>query len=162
MSMYSRKMMIVKRLILSVFVVVGLLACSSDDDGGGGGNPNNDDIFITFKANGTLYTMEPYSAASMKVNIGASQGADDTHRGITLSMPLDFAIGSHQFTDSFEVDAYTASFSSGDISADAISGTLVITSITADYVEGTFHFTTEESEGVTFNITEGSFKAYNL
>lgn len=162
--MYSKKMMFVKRLILSVFVIVGLLACSSDDNGGdiGGGDPNNDDIFITFKANGTSYTMEPYSAASMKVNIGASQGADDTHRGITLSMPLDYATGSHQLTDSFEIDAYTASFSSGDISADAISGTLVITSITADYIEGTFHFTTEESDGVTFNITEGSFKAYNL
>lgn len=149
-----------KKLILSIFAVFVLFACSSDDDGGS--NNGGNDIFITFKVNGTTYTMEPYTAASLQVEIGAEQGMDATYRAISLLMPTDYALGSHPITDSWDEDAYNASFTFGDETADAISGTLVITSITADFIEGTFHFTAEDWEGTTYNITEGSFKADRL
>lgn len=148
-----------KRLILSIFAVFVLFACSSDDDGG---SNNGGDIFITFKVNGTTYNMEPYTAASLQVEIGSDQGMDDTYRAISLSMPTDYALGSHPITDSWDEDAYNASYTHGDVTADAVSGTLVITSITSDFIEGTFHFTAEDWEGTTYNITEGSFKADRL
>lgn len=148
-----------KRLILSVFAVFVLFACSSDDDGG---SNNGGDIFITFKVNGTTYTMEPYTAASLQVEIGADQGMNDAYRAISLLMPTDFATGSHPITDSWEEGTYNASYSHGDVTIDATSGTLVITSITNDFIQGTFNFTGEDENGTTYNITEGSFKADRL
>ncbi|MDP2161516.1 MAG: hypothetical protein Q8K02_13605 [Flavobacterium sp.] len=148
-----------KKLILSVFATFVLFACSSDDDGG---SNNGGDIFITFKVNGTTYNMEPYTSASLQVEIGADQGINASYRAISLLMPTDYELGSHSITDSWDEDAYNASFSQGDITIDAVSGTLVITTINDDFIQGTFNFTGEDEDGMTYNITEGSFKADKL
>lgn len=152
-------MMTMKKLILSVFATFVLFACSSDDDGG---SNNGGDIFITFKVNGTTYNMEPYTSASLQVEIGADQGINASYRAISLLMPTDYELGSHSITDSWDEDAYNASFSQGDITIDAVSGTLVITTINDDFIQGTFNFTGEDEDGMTYNITEGSFKADKL
>lgn len=151
--------MTMKKLILSVFATFVLFACSSDDDGG---SNNGGDIFITFKVNGTTYNMEPYTSASLQVEIGADQGINASYRAISLLMPTDYELGSHSITDSWDEDAYNASFSQGDITIDAVSGTLVITTINDDFIQGTFNFTGEDEDGMTYNITEGSFKADKL
>lgn len=149
-----------KKLILSILAIFVLFACSSDDNGSA--NNGSNDIFITFKVDGTTYNMEPYTAASLQIEIGANQGMDANHRAISLLMPIDYTPGSHPITDSWDEDAYTASFTIGDKTADAISGTLVITAISSNFIEGTFHFTAEDWEGTTYNITDGSFRAYKL
>lgn len=151
-----------KKSILSLFVIFSLFACSNDDDSNGNGNGNGDDIFITFKANGTGYTMEPYTASSGKVDIGGEEGMDDSFRAIRLSLPLDFTTGSHTIEDSFDLEAYTANYTDGNVSIDATSGTITITSINNEYIEGTFSFTGEDQEGTTYEITEGSFKTYSV
>lgn len=152
-------MMTMKKLILSVFATFVLFACNSDDDGG---SNNGGDIFITFKVNGTTYNMEPYTSASLQVEIGADQGINASYRAISLLMPTDYELGSHSITDSWDEDAYNASFSQGDITIDAVSGTLVITTINDDFIQGTFNFTGEDEDGMIYNITEGSFKADKL
>ena len=49
-----------------IFAATILFACSDDDnsDTDNGGN-GNDEIFITFMAHGTSYTMEPASSTSL-------------------------------------------------------------------------------------------------
>ena len=149
-----------KKAIFCLLAVFALFGCSSDDNGGA--NNQDDPIYINFKANGALYNMQPYTASSLKMVIGADQGINNSYKGISLQMPLDFTIGTHSITDSRSDDAYNASFTSGDITADAFTGTLVITSITADFIEGTFQFGAKDVDGRIYNITEGVFKADKL
>lgn len=147
-----------KKVIFSFVMIFALFACSSDDDS----SDNGDDIFITFKANGTSYTMEPYTSKSMEIYIAADQGLDETYREIQLRMPVDFSSGSHPIVDSYELEDYKASYTEGDITIDGTSGTLHITSIDGEYIEGTFEFEGEDEEGTIYNITEGAFKTYNI
>lgn len=158
-----------KKIIFSFLAVFVLFACSSDDNnsnnngnGNGNGNGNNNEVFITFKANGVTYNMEPYTTSSLKVNVRSEEGIDDTFRAISLWMPLQFTTGSHSIVDSVQEDIYSASFGYGENNIDGTSGTIVITSITDDYIEGTFNFTGEDIDGNVYTITDGSFRSYNL
>lgn len=148
-----------RKVIFSFLIIFALFACSSDDDNS---SDNGDDIFITFKANGMSYTMEPYTSKSMEVYIAADQGLNETYREIQLRMPVDFNSGSHPIVDSYDLEDYKASYTEGDVTIDATSGTLEITSIDGEYMEGTFEFEGEDGEGTTYIITEGSFKTYNI
>lgn len=143
-----------------MFAVVAIFACSSDDNSGPNDGGGNEDIFITFKVNGTTYEMEPFTGTSLKVEIGADQGLDESYTSISLLMPTDFTTGTHQITDASasDLEAYTGNYINGETSVDAASGTLMITSITDEFIEGTFNFV-GDSNGITYNITEGSFRA---
>lgn len=149
-----------KRFFLFLFVATMMVACSNDDDSNNDSNGN--DIFISFKANGTEYNIEPYSASSMKIDFGGDQGMGEDFRSISLSMPLDFTEGEHNIVDSFETEDYNANYSEGDVTIDASSGTLDVTNISDEYIEGSFTFTGQDDEGNTYSITQGSFKVYNL
>ncbi len=151
-----------KKILLVIFAATILFACSDDDnsDTNNGGN-GNDEIFITFKANGTSYTMEPASSTSLKFRVSADQGLNSAYRDITLVMPVEYSLGAHTITDApSDLEAYEASYSQGDVTIDGTSGALTITSLNEDYIEGTFNFTGNDSNGNSFNITDGSFRAY--
>ncbi|ALM50112.1 hypothetical protein AMR72_15125 [Flavobacterium psychrophilum] len=151
-----------KKLLLIFIAAAVVFACSDDDNSNAnnGGN-GSDEIFITFKANGTTYTMEPASSTSLKFRVSADQGLDSTYRDITLVMPVEYSIGAHTITDApSNLEAYEASYSQGDVTIDGTNGTLTITALNEDYIEGTFNFTGNDSDGNSFNITNGSFRAY--
>ena len=58
-------------------------------------------------------------------------------------MPLDVAEGTYQIVDPIgsDLEAYTAEYDSAsdNLYLDAISGTIEITTLTDDYIEGTFY-----------------------
>lgn len=105
--------------------------------------------------------MEPASSTSLKFRISADQGLDDTYRGIALVIPVEYSLGMHTITDApSDVDAYEANYSQGDQTIDGTAGTLNITAINENYIEGTFNFTGEDGDGTPFTVTDGSFRAF--
>lgn len=76
-------------------------------------------------------------------------------------MPEEVTEGTYSFTDTpSQLDTFNASYSSeGEaVYIDATSGTITITSVTDDYVKGTFSFS-GDNEGTTVNVTNGEFRA---
>ncbi|HEY0091429.1 MAG TPA: hypothetical protein VGB43_02990 [Flavobacterium sp.] len=152
-----------KKIQLAAMAIIALLtfSCSDDND-----NPTpvpvNDDTYIEFKINGTQVNMdEPGTITSLMASISATKDEGADIRAIVLTIPVDATEGTHTITDASPSDltAYSAHYSMGDVSFNASSGTMVISDIGAEYMEGTFTFT-GEYEGVTYNVTEGKFSAY--
>lgn len=146
--------------LLAVMTVL-TFSCSSDDS-----TSNNDVIndatYINFKVNGTQSNMpEPTTMTSMMASISNTEEVGEDIRSIVLTIPVDATVGSHEITDASPADltAYSAHYAMGDVSFDAVSGTMNITSIGDEYMEGTFAFT-GEYEGTAFVISEGTFRAY--
>jgi hypothetical protein len=148
------------KLVLLALVAGFALSCSSDDNGSNG---TSDDMYVNFKLNGELVELiEPATTSSLASVISASEGEGNTLKYIALWMPNEPTLGSHAITlaSPSDLDAYTANMEIGnDVFFDAESGTLTVTSIDAEYIEGTFSFTGEH-EGTTYTVTEGEFRAY--
>ena len=147
-----------KFLVLALATVV-FLSCSSSSDGGGG---SSDSTFIKFKINGTASNMsEPSTVTSLNAAIFGSQDVGSDIRTLILRTPSTALAGTHDIVNVAPsvLDAYGVSYSFGDISFDATSGTMTITSIGEEYMTGTFSCSAVY-EGVTYNITEGSFRVF--
>ena len=146
---------------LLALVAVFTLSCSSDDSAPAN-VPNNDATYINFKVNGVQSNMpEPSTITTLMASISNSEDLGSEIRSIFLTIPVDATVGTHAITDAppSDLTAYSALYSIGDVSVDATSGTMNITSIGEEYMEGTFSFT-GEFEGTTYTITEGVFRAY--
>lgn len=161
---YSPQLKILKmkhfRIVLLALVAGFTFSCSSDDNGS---SATSDDMYINFKLNGELVEMvDPATISTLSSVIAGDKGEGDMFRYIGLWMPNEPTVGSHAITVSnpSDLDEYTVDVQIGnDISFEAESGTMTITSIDAEYIEGTFSFT-GEYEGTTYNVTEGEFRAY--
>jgi len=84
-------------------------------------------------------------------------GAEDaSSNSISVNVKSNLIPGTYQITGNTATDVVQASYTTlSDINFKAVSGSVTITSITADRVKGTFSFTTN---GTTpFNITQGTF-----
>ncbi|HET8809799.1 MAG TPA: DUF6252 family protein [Flavobacteriaceae bacterium] len=125
--------------------------------------PGDGTPFISFDTGGSSYSFEAYTADSQSRLIRGEEGTGDTYTSISLWMPLDVTEGTHSIVDApgGDLEAYTANYTSvgEDLNVDATSGTLEITAITAEYIEGTFTFTGTDGTGNEVEITNGEFKA---
>ena len=99
----------------------------------------------------------------MMASISATEDLGADIRSIIFTVPVDVTVGAHDITDASpsELTAYSVNYSLGDVFVNATSGSMSITNIGAEYMEGTFNFTgVDASTGETYTITEGAFRAY--
>jgi hypothetical protein len=150
-------MKVFKFALIALFAGV-IVSCSSSSNGGSA----NDATYINFKVDGTqVNIIEPGTITTEMANISASEDVGAAIRTIMFTIPVDATVGTHQLTiaSGSDLTAYSAEYMLGDISVVASSGTFTITSIGAEYMEGTFSFTGEDG-GTNYEITEGTFRAY--
>ncbi|GGD27890.1 hypothetical protein [Flavobacterium orientale] len=140
-------------------LLVLFTGCSSDDSN------SSDNLFIKFTHNGVNYNfVDPFTTTSLSKNIRYFEGSDDTFVDISLWMPLVSEEGTFTITDTpFDVESYNANFSLGqDLNLDATAGSITITSVDSEYIQGTFTFSGTSFEGEDVVVTNGSFRAYNI
>lgn len=155
-------MKILKKIMFLVIVITTLTlsSCSSDDSTTVTPEAEN---FIKFKYNGTVYSFNPSTNTSLVRSIIAFEGINDSFKSISLNTPLEISLGEHPIVDDSQnmTTTYSAYFTFMPTveGMDATSGTLNITVLTNEIIEGTFNFSgTYNSLPVV--ITEGSFRAY--
>lgn len=145
-------------LMMTVFVFI-TVSCSNSESPTLDGVPQG--LYIQFKSNGTQYTIsDPITLELSNKKIDGLQGADANLVSITLYMPLDPTIGTHFMTNTPSDDeTYGGYFTLGN-SVNILSnpGIITITSITADYISGTFSFSGLNGSAVV-EVTNGSFVA---
>lgn len=147
------------KFILLAIVAVLTFSCSSSSGG------SSDSTYIRFKVNGgTLINLvDPGTITSMMASISASEDLGTDIRSIFFTIPVNVTTGAHAITDASGSDltAYSVDYSFGNVYVTGTSGTFTITSIGAEYMEGTFSFTGVDSDtGASYTITEGTFRAY--
>lgn len=148
-----------KLSIYFLFCVSLIFVCCSSDD-----SSDNQEIYLRFTVNGQFqYSYQPETITSLQVLIKGNEGSNDTFKSIALWLPLTFTEGSHLINDAPTTDeeAYTANYVSvsDDIDIQAASGTMIITNISDDFIQGTFEFV-GNNNGETITISDGEFKAY--
>ena len=154
----SIKFFVSRLLVMMVFVFTAL-SCSDSESGLVDTTPSG--LYIKFKSGSTQYLIQnPTTYDLSKKKIDGLQGSGSDLVSITLYMPLDPTIGTHFMTDSpSDDDTYGAYFVLGnsvDIIANA--GIITITSITDQYISGTFSFSGLNGSAVV-EVTNGSFVA---
>lgn len=89
------------------------------------------------------------------IGVGAENAASQS---MTVGMNDDLTPGTYTITGNVSTDVVQANYTpvSGGSSIQASSGSVTITSITADRVAGMFSFTVIDG-GTTYSVTEGSF-----
>ena len=146
------------KLVLLALVAIVSFSCSDDDS-----NAVNDDTYIKFKVNGEQFNIiEPSTITSGGGAVVMAVNLDGQY--MMLRMPADATVGTHPISESNSVDPTTyqaAASIDEDNVIDATAGTLKITSMGAEYMEGTFSFTgTGDVNGTAYTITDGEFRAY--
>ena len=160
-----------KKIFSLVFMLCAFsfVSCSSDDATTDQPIVNPDPIdttlYLKFSANGQAYSFEPETIGSLRKLIMGGIMENDSYTRLSLWMPVNPTIGTHQLVDATVTDAnintlYTADFWIGDDVFDATSGTVTITEIDSEYIKGTFSFTGTKDGGATTTISNGSFRAY--
>ncbi len=157
-------------LATMVFATVLTFSCSSDDNGGGGGSPSGS--FLHAKVDGTQFKAEVQGFSTVGANrIGTGEGQiisiiggtiDGTNVSISL-MGIN-AAGTYTLNpDSDSVIAFTtaggaAAYGTGICAGS--TGTITISAIDAEKIEGTFSFTGKDGEmcSSTKMVTEGKFR----
>lgn len=121
--------------------------------------------YIRFTVNGQSYDFEPSTLTSLSKLIMGVDNHNDINTRISLWMPLDANLGSHDITNQTTSEYYNADVWLGDDKYTSTSGTLTITEIVTEdedeYILGTFNFTGVNFTGETVTVTNGSFRAYN-
>ena len=144
-------------LVLGVFMM--LSSCGGSDDS----SSASTDLFIKFNYNGVQYNFtDPATINSLSKSISGFQEVGNSSNMMVLYMPLEVTTGTFPITYSpSDVNSYNGHFTDGveDFSFDGTSGTMVITSVTSEYVKGTFNFSAEV-DGQIVEVTNGSFSAY--
>lgn len=148
--------------ILLVVLSISFVGCSSGDSSG---DPLNDGNSLKFTYKGQIYNFEPSTGTSLQKVIVGSEDVNDVITTLFLEMPENPSVGTFSISNATPTDAnlatlHGANLSVNDISYRGKSGTLKIISITPDFITGTFNFTGENQNGVSVEITNGSFKAF--
>jgi len=148
------------RFLLMVAFVFTTLSCSETDSPSLDVVPSG--LYIKFKSNTIQYLIQnPITLDLSNKKIDGLQGAAASLVSITLYMPLNPTIGSHFMIDSPSDDStYGAYFVLGNsVNVIANAGIITITSITADYISGTFSFSGLNGTSAVVEVTNGSFVA---
>lgn len=152
----------IKTFLAVLFIALTTVSCSEDEVVAFFPGDELGELRMNFKYNGTLYNItDPitYNAANKTIDGAYSSGVN--LKRITLFMPLTPTIGTHFVTDSpSDVNAYGAYFIStaGNVDMLANGGLITITTITDDYIKGTFSFSGQNG-AATVEVTEGDFLA---
>lgn len=153
-----------KKLVTLVLVVIAttFAGCSSDD----GGGSTQSDLFIKFTMDGQQHNFEPSTINSLQKLVLGAGVQNNVQTSINLRMPASPSINSYQITNDTPTDTNLNTLSNAliiidEVTYEATSGSLVITSVTQDYVEGKFSFTAVDENEATISVTGGSFKVYN-
>jgi hypothetical protein len=80
---------------------------------------------------------------------------DANLNAITVSVRSNLSTGTYNITGNVGTDLVQAIYDFNDADNQAVSGSVTITSKTADRIKGTFSFVTDGSP--TYNVTQGSF-----
>lgn len=153
--------------IISTFLILitffSLQSCSSDDDAG----TQNPDTYIRFTINGTDYEFENIlTAESSSITLNGNNGSSLTDTGdtrIAIWLPIDVQAGTFDVESGFDAE-YQVSFTSEPLGFDfdfADSGAIVVTSVSSEYIEGTFTATITK-DNTTLSLTNGSFKGLGI
>jgi hypothetical protein len=148
-------------LTLSLTGVIILQSCSSDD------SPTQiSDTYIRFSIDDTDYDFSDIiTAESLSITFNGNNGEGLTDVGdtrISLYLPLDITTGDFNIEGGAFGGDYKISFTSEPMGFDfdfAQSGAINVTSVSEDYVEGTFTATITSETDVTITLTDGEFRA---
>jgi len=148
--------------LVLVVIATTFAGCSSDY----GGGSTQDGLYLKCTYEGQQYNFEPETLTSLQKLIMGMKDVNDIHTRLSLWMPENPTTGTFNITDDTVTDAnlntlHNAILYVGDATYDGITGTMVITSVTDQYVIGTFSFSAVDANGVTVEVTSGSFKADN-
>ena len=148
--------------VLMIVLSISLVGCSSDDSGGSTG----DSLYLKFSFEGQNYNFEPSTLTSLQKVILGNEDVNDVITTLVLEMPENPSVGTFTISDATPTDANLATLHGANLSIDNATyrgngGSLKITSVTDEYIIGTFNFTGVDENGAAFTVTNGSFKAYN-
>jgi hypothetical protein len=140
-------------------------SCSLDDS-----NDSQDpETFIRYSIDGTNFNYEDNIATvgSNNITINGQNGLseDDDYSFMSIWFPLGFTTGTYDFSGDFFQDGdykLNAEINVLDVDDWATLGSVTITSISSDYIRGTFTATVPDNNGGTVTIENGEFKAYTL
>lgn len=154
----------VAKIFLTVFFVsLTAVSCSSDDIPPLTFNDIGE-LHMKFTYNGNDYSSDDPVTTTVGVRkyIDATYASGANLKTITIFMPDTPTVGTHFVTAPIEDDAYGAYFTSaiGSVDILADTGTITITSVTDDYVKGTFNFSGPNGS-VSVAISNGSFLGDN-
>lgn len=156
------------KFLTLLLVTASIISCGKDDDGGTGSDGNSDTFWYCkidgedFRIDGE-YAFASYFDVDNTIAVYGSEDQavagfasvfialknDDGMVGTYDLSPDGDATGTYLDTDPSE--SFTTAFEGGE-------GTLEITSIDDEFVEGTFSFVAFDGNGNSKNITDGSFK----
>lgn len=151
-----------KTVVAVLFIAITFISCSEDEVVSLLGPEELGELRINFKYNGTTYNIaDPITYNVGNKTVDGTFGAGASLKRITLFMPLNPTIGTHFMTEApSDNTAYGAYFisSAGNVDILANGGLIKITTITDDYIKGTFSFTGLNG-AATVEVTEGEFLA---
>ena len=137
-----------------------LQSCSKDDSG-----DDSSATYIRFTIDNTEYDFKDIiTAESLSITLNGNNGEGIANPGdtqITIWLPLEPVVGTVEIDNGFG-GINKVSFSSesmGFVFDFAESGSITITKISNDFIEGTFTATITSESDTTINITNGKFKA---
>lgn len=81
----------------------------------------------------------------------------NTMMGVNISMPINIAVGTHAVGDSPSTGVFIMLTNVNDGAVESISGTLTVTSKTANTIAGTFSFTGMDWDGNDYSVLDGQF-----
>jgi len=118
--------------------------------------PETGDTFFA-KVNGTEFV--DVDLLAIEIGVGSdnyiSIGAQNSDlNSITVSVKDDLNSGTYPITGSMSTDHVQAIYKVNNVSQNAISGSIIITSKTSTRIKGTFSFSTT---GGSYSVTEGAF-----
>lgn len=158
--------------IMAMALVVA--SCSDDDDNGGGGPSGNAGGFISAKVDGQQFnsleiqgvsTVVATRTTSMVGELIMIQGSSSDMKSVVINLLGITATGTYTISPENDgsVLAYveTAESMSYDTSnCSGATGTITITKLDSEVIEGTFSFVgkVDESCSQSKNITDGSFR----
>jgi hypothetical protein len=158
--------------LLLVLFSFSFLACSSDDNSTSPGTPDgeliNDEeevLYIRYTTEGQQFDFEPATITSLSKHIMGGDEINDLYYGISLWMPVESVVGTYEITNDFPSDEnldtlHNANVTLGGNSFEGHFGTLTITEVDEEYMEGTFNFTAVDENGEIIIVSNGSFKCY--
>ena len=145
------------------------VSCTSDDAGPiepiVTPDPINTTLYFKFSANGQEYSFEPETVGSMQKLIMGYKFENNSLTRVSLWMPLNPTLGTHQLIDAPLTDAnintmYSANYMNEEDIYEATTGTVTILEMDNEYITGTFNFTGTKDGGATTTVSNGTFRAY--
>lgn len=150
-----------KTFLAVLFIALTAVSCSEDDVLPLTLEEELGELRIDFKYNGASYHMaNPITTNSTYKEVDAAIGSGTSYKRMTFLMPLNPTVGIHFIGPPVDDNAYSVYYISEGNNVDMLadSGTINITTVTDDYVKGTFTFSGPNGP-VTVNVTEGVFLA---